>query len=295
MHYKEVKAILSPQNGMNLYRGCTHGCIYCDSRSKCYRMDHEFEDIEVKLHAPDLLEKTLKRKRTKGMIITGSMTDPYVPIEEKLQMTRRCLNEIERFDFGLTIQTKSNLILRDIEVLDKINRKTKCVVAITITTFDDELCKKLEPNVCPTSERIRVVKEMQKRGIPTVVWLTPILPFINDTEENILNILNACKDAGVYGIMHSHMGMTLREGNREYFYEQLDRLFPGMKQRYIDTYGDAYEVPSPNQEKLMQIFQQFCEKYGMIYDGEELFRYMREYKNKTIGEQLSLFDFIQEG
>ena len=285
MHYKEVKAILSPQNGMNLYRGCTHGCIYCDSRSKCYRMDHDFEDIEVKLHAPDILERTLKRKRTKGMIITGSMTDPYVPLEKELQMTRLCLNQIERFDFGITIQTKSDLILRDIEVLDKINRKTKCVVAITITTFDDALCKKLEPNVCPTSGRIKVLKELQKRGIPTIVWLTPILPYINDTEENITSIVDACAQAGVYGIMHSNMGMTLREGNREYFYEQLDKFFPGMKERYMQEYGDAYEVVSPNSQKLMQILQQRCENYGIIYDGEELFRYMREYKNKTIGEQ----------
>ncbi len=295
MHYKEVKAILSPQNGMNLYRGCTHGCIYCDSRSKCYRMDHDFEDIEVKLHAPDILERTLKRKRTKGMIITGSMTDPYVPLEKELQMTRLCLNQIERFDFGITIQTKSDLILRDIEVLDKINRKTKCVVAITITTFDDALCKKLEPNVCPTSGRIKVLKELQKRGIPTIVWLTPILPYINDTEENVTSIVDACAQAGVYGIMHSNMGMTLREGNREYFYEQLDKFFPGMKERYMQEYGDAYEVVSPNSQKLMQILQQRCENYGIIYDGEELFRYMREYKNKTIGEQLSIFDMIQEG
>lgn len=295
MHYKEVKAILSPQNGMNLYRGCTHGCIYCDSRCKCYRMDHDFEDVEVKMHAPDLLERTLKRKRTRGMIITGAMTDPYIPLEESLQMTRLCLNQIERFDFGITIQTKSDLILRDIEVLDKINRKTKCVVAITITTFDDELCKKLEPNVCPTSRRIEVLKELQKRGIPTIVWLTPILPYINDTEENIRNIVEACADAGVYGIMHSYMGMTLREGNREYYYEQLDKLFPGLKERYIEEFGDAYEVVSPNNQKLMQILQQTCEKYGIIYDGEELFRYMREYKNKTIGEQLSFFDMIQEG
>ena len=295
MHYKEVKAILSPQNGMNLYRGCTHGCIYCDSRSKCYRMDHDFEDIEVKLHAPDILERTLKRKRTKGMIITGSMTDPYVPLEKELQMTRLCLNQIERFDFGITIQTKSDLILRDIEVLDKINRKTKCVVAITITTFDDALCKKLEPNVCQTSGRIKVLKALQKRGIPTIVWLTPILPYINDTEENITSIVDACAQAGVYGIMHSNMGMTLREGNREYFYEQLDKFFPGMKERYMQEYGDAYEVVSPNSQKLMQILQQRCENYGIIYDGEELFRYMREYKNKTIGEQLSIFDMIQEG
>ena len=190
MHYKEVKAILSPQNGMNLYRGCTHGCIYCDSRSTCYRMNHDFEDIEVKLKADELLEYTLKRKRTKSMIATGSMTDPYVPIEKELQLTRRCLNQIERFDFGIVIQTKSNLIMRDIDILEKINRKTKCVVCMTLTTFDEELCKVIEPNVCTTRERFEVLMEMKKRNIPTIVWLTPILPFINDTEENIRSMLD---------------------------------------------------------------------------------------------------------
>ena len=291
MHYKEVKAILSPQNGMNLYRGCTHGCIYCDSRSKCYRMDHDFEDVEVKARADELLEYTLKRKRRKGMIGTGSMTDPYLPIEEQLELTRRCLNQIDRFEFGLSIQTKSDLILRDIDLLDKINRKTKCVVAMTLTTYDEELCKKLEPNVCGTRRRVEVLKEMQKRGIPTIVWLSPFLPFINDTEENLKGLLSYCEEAGVYGIINFGIGMTLRDGSREYFYSRLDKLFPGMKERYIERYGDAYEVISDNSPALMKYFYSFCEEKGIVYDKDELFRYMREYKNKTNGEQLSLFDF----
>lgn len=291
MHYKEVKAILSPQNGMNLYRGCTHGCIYCDSRSKCYRMSHDFEDIEIKLRADDMLENTLKRKRRKGMISTGSMTDPYVPIEKDLEMTRRCLNQIERFDFGLVIQTKSNLIMRDIDILDKINKKTKCVVAMTLTTYDEELCKIVEPNVCTTKERFKVLMEMKARGIPTIVWLSPLLPFINDTEENLKGILDYCIQAGVYGIMNFGMGLTLREGSREYFYAQLDKHFPGMKERYIKTYGDAYEILSPNHESLNRIFRETCSKHNIVYDSEELFRYMREYKNKTMGTQMSIFDF----
>ncbi|MGN0436157.1 MAG: SPL family radical SAM protein [Wujia sp.] len=291
MHYKEVKAILSPQNGMNLYRGCTHGCIYCDSRSKCYRMKHDFEDIEVKARADELLEYTLKRKRTKSMISTGSMTDPYVPIEEELQMTRRCLNQIERFDFGLVIQTKSKLILRDIDILDRINRKTKCVVAMTLTTYDEDLCRKIEPNVCTTKERFEVLMKMQERGIPTIVWIDPILPFINDTEENLQGILDYCIRAKVYGIMNHGMGLTLREGSREYFYENLDKHFPGLKLQYMKTYGDAYELLSPNSEKLTRLFHKTCDEHGIIRDREELFRYMREYKNNTIGTQLSLFDF----
>ncbi|MBE5953487.1 MAG: radical SAM protein [Lachnospiraceae bacterium] len=291
MHYKEVKAILTPQNGMNLYRGCTHGCIYCDSRSKCYRMDHDFEDIEVKLRAADLLENTLKKKRNKGMISTGSMTDPYVPIEAELKITRRCLNVIDRFDFGVVIQTKSNLIMRDIDILESIHKKTKCIVAMTLTTYDEELCKKLEPNVCTTKERVQVLMEMKKRGIPTIVWLDPFLPFINDTEENLRGLMNYCIEAGVYGIMNFGIGLTLREGNREYFYEQLDKLFPGMKERYVETYGNSYEVNSPDNDRLMKIFVKLCEENNIVYDREELFRYMREYKNKQVGTQMSLFDF----
>lgn len=291
MHYKEVKAILSPQNGMNLYRGCTHGCIYCDSRSKCYRMNHDFEDIEVKLRADQLLEYTLKRKRTKSMISTGSMTDPYVPIEEELQITRRCLNQIERFDFGLVIQTKSNLIMRDIDILEKINRKTKCIVAMTLTTYDEELCKIIEPNVCTTRERFEVLMAMKERGIPTIVWLSPLLPFINDTEENLRGILDYCIKAGVYGIMNFGIGLTLRDGSRQYFYEQLDKKFPGMKEKYMRAYGDSYEVLSPNHDKLMKIFNTVCDENGIVHDKEELFRYMREYKNKTLGTQMSIFDF----
>ena len=290
MHYKEVKAILTPQNGMNLYRGCTHGCIYCDSRSKCYRMDHDFEDIGVKLRAADLLENTLKKKRSKGMIATGSMTDPYVPIEADLKITRRCLNIIDRFDFGVVIQTKSNLIMRDIDILESINKKTKCVVAMTLTTFDDELCRKLEPNVCTTKERVEVLMEMKKRGIPTIVWLSPFLPFINDTEENLRGLMGYCIEAGVYGIMNFGFGLTLREGNREYFYEQLDIHFPGIKEKYIEVYGNSYEVASPDNKRLMKIFTDLCEEHNIVYDKEELFRYMREYKNKQIGTQLSLFD-----
>ncbi|MBR6380290.1 MAG: radical SAM protein, partial [Lachnospiraceae bacterium] len=219
MHFVDAKGILTGsggQNGMNIYRGCSHGCIYCDSRSTCYQFTHPFEDIEVKQNAPQLLENALRSKRKKCMIGTGSMSDPYMHCEKELGLTRRCLEIIRKYEFGLAIQTKSDLILRDLDLLEEIHRTAKCVVQITLTTFDDDLCAVLEPHVCNTKRRIEVLQIMKERGIPTVVWMTPILPFINDTKENITEILKACIRTGVKGIICFDMGLTLREGNREY-------------------------------------------------------------------------------
>lgn len=274
---------------MNIYRGCTHGCIYCDSRSKCYQFTHPFEDIEVKQNAPELLEKALKSKRKKCMIGTGAMSDPYMHCEKDLQLTRKCLEIILRYSFGVAIQTKSDLILRDIDLLSEINKSAKCVVQITLTTYDDELCSILEPNVCNTKCRIEVLEMMQERGIPTVVWLTPILPFINDTKENISAILNECARTGVKGVIDFGMGLTLREGDREYYYEALDKHFPGMKERYIKQYGNAYELPSPNSKELRALFQDICEKNGILSTPDECFRYMSDLPDKYT--QISLFDF----
>ncbi len=291
MHFVEAKGILtanSGQCGMNIYRGCSHGCIYCDSRSKCYHFTHAFEDIEVKQNAPELLEKALRSKRKKCMIGTGAMSDPYMHIEEELRLTRKCLEIIKQYGFGVAIQTKSDRILRDIELLDEINKSAKCVVQMTLTTYDDELCKIIEPNVCNTKRRIEVLEEMQKRGIPTVVWLTPVLPFINDTKENITSILNECVRVGVKGIIDFGMGLTLRDGDREYYYAALDKHFPGMKERYIKTYRNAYELPSPNAKELTEIFQRICRENGILSGSDECFRYMSELPEKY--QQLSLFD-----
>ena len=287
MHFVNSKTILSSSNGMNIYRGCSHGCIYCDSRSKCYHFTHPFEDIEVKQNAPELLDKALRTKRKRCMIATGAMSDPYMHCEEKLQLTRKCLEVILRNGFGVAVQTKSDRILRDIDLLDEINRTAKCVVQMTLTTYDDDLCKILEPNVCNTKRRIEVLKIMQERGIPAIVWLTPILPFINDTEENITAILNECVSAGVKGVIDFGMGLTLREGDREYYYAALDRHFPGLKERYIRRYGNAYELPSPKADKLTRIFQSICREKGIMSTPEECFSYMRELPEKY--EQLSLF------
>lgn len=293
MHYVTSKGILSASNGMNLYRGCTHGCIYCDSRSDCYHMNHAFEDIEVKQNALELLEDALKRKRKRCMIGTGAMTDPYIPLENDLRYVRKSLSLAEKYGFGFTLITKSTQVLRDLDILKKINEKTKCVVQMTLTTYDEQLCRKLEPNVSTTKERYEALKILHQEGIPTVVWLCPILPFINDTEENLRGILNYCVEAKVYGIINFGMGLTLREGNREYFYKQLERLFPGLKGKYIAYYGNQYILPSPNENHLRKIFNQTCDKYHIVHDNDKVFEYLRTYEEKDKCEQLSLFDFIQ--
>lgn len=289
MHETIVKGILSAQNGMNLYRGCSHGCIYCDSRSKCYHMEHDFQDIEVKSNALQLLEAALRKKRKRCMIGTGAMTDPYIPLEMDLGHTRKSLELIEQYGFGVAIQTKSDRILRDLDVLDRIHRKTKCVVEMTMTTWDDALCKILEPAVCPTSRRFEVLRILQEHGIPTVVWFSPLLPFINDTEENLRGIMDYCIRAKVYGVLCFGIGLTLREGNREYFYQQLDRYFPGMKERYIAAYGNGYEVTSPRNRELMALFYKLCRDNEIISDVSEIFQYMKDFEDKQEGKQLSLF------
>ena len=287
MHFKKAKSILSPKNGMNLCRGCTHGCIYCDSRSLCYGMDHDFEDVEIKINAPELLEEKLSRKRRRCMIGTGSMSDPYIPIDESLEITRTCFGLIEKYGFGLTIQTKSSLILRDLDLLRRINKKAKCVVAMTLTTFDEDLCRIVEPNVCTTRERFKTLKTMRDNGIETVVWLCPILPFINDTEENIRGILGYCVEAEVRGILCFGMGMTLREGDREYYYKMLDKHFPGTREKYERKYGNSYSITCDNNSRLMAIFRETCEKNKILYDTDEVFEFMRRFDEKE--EQPELF------
>lgn len=289
MHFVKAKGILSADNGMNLYRGCTHGCIYCDSRSRCYQMNHAFEDIEVKENALELLEKALLSKKNRCMIGTGAMTDPYIPMEKQLQLTRGALEIIERHGFGVTVQTKSAGILRDMDLLRRINEKSKAVVQMTLTTYDDALCRILEPNVSVTSERVAVLKQFRDAGIPTVVWLCPILPYINDTKENIEGLLRSCIEAEVKGIICFNMGLTLREGNREYFYAQLDRHFPGMKERYIRSYGSRYELNSPQNEALLRLFHRTCGKAGMMHDYREIFAWLRNYEEKDSNCQLCLF------
>ena len=291
MHFVDAKSLLTGGGGhygMNIYRGCTHGCIYCDSRSRCYRFTHPFEDVEVKRNAPELLEAALRSKRKRCMIGTGAMSDPYMHCEEELRLTRRCLEILLRYGFGAAVQTKSDRILRDLDLLEEINRSAKCVVQMTLTTYDDKLCAILEPNVCNTRRRIEVLQILRERGIPTVVWLTPVLPFINDTAENIAAILDGCVRAGVRGVLDFGMGLTLRDGDREYYYAALDRHFPGLKERYIRRYGSAYELPSPRAGELTALFRRICRDNGILSAPEDIFAFL--YRMEEKDPQISMFD-----
>lgn len=289
MHYVKVKGILSPNGGMNLYRGCSHGCIYCDSRSKCYQINHKFEDIEVKENAIELLENTLRRKRKRIMIGTGAMSDPYIPLEARLEYTRKALLLIEKYNFGVTLHTKSDRVLRDLDILKRIDQKTKAVVQMTLTTADEDLCKLIEPNVSTTKERFEALKILRDNQIPTVVWLCPVLPYINDTKDNISRILDMCVEAKVRGIICFEMGLTLRDGNREYFYRHLDKHFPGLKERYIREYGDSYVINSPRNAELMRLFRRVCEQNGIMHNNDEIFRYLHRFEEKNAPEQLCLW------
>ena len=287
MHEVKVKGILSAKNGMNLYRGCSHGCIYCDSRSRCYQINHDFEDIEVKSNGLELLEDALQRKRNKCMIGTGSMSDPYIPLEKELQYTRGALELIRRYRFGATLITKSDMVLRDLDLLQEIHRQTRAVVQMTLTTWDDAICKIVEPGVCSTSRRFQVLKELQKAGIPTVVWLTPILPHINDTRANLQALLECCVDAGVSGVLWFGAGVTLREGNREYFYQQLDHHFPGMKEQYMREFGSSYVAASRNDRQLSAMVRSTCGRYGILCEPDQVFADLQRFEEKEGGEQLS--------
>ena len=288
MHKVDARGILSPSNGINIYRGCQHNCIYCDSRSLCYGMKHDFEDIEVKQNAPFLLEKALKSKRRKCMIGTGAMSDPYIPLERELKLTRQCIEIIDRYGFGATVLTKSSDVLRDLDLLTSINIKSKSVLQMTLTTYDEALCHIIEPNVSSTKERFEALKIFRDNGIPTVVWLDPFLPFINDTEENIKGLLDYCVKAKVKGIICFDIGLTLRNGNREYFYKQLDKHFPNLKNKYIKTYGNSYEITSKNRDRLMDVITGTCRKNEIMYNTNEVFANLHKFESKE--KQIRLFD-----
>jgi DNA repair photolyase len=290
MRIIEAKRIIQPNNGFNLYRGCLHGCIYCDSRSLCYQVG-DFENIAIKKNTLGLVEAELGRKRKKAVLRTGAMSDPYIPLEKELCLMQGVLKHIARFGFGISVLTKSSLIERDIDWYEKINTSYRSVVQMTITTLSDELARKIEPHVSLPSERIRTLKKFADQNIPTGIWMTPILPFLLDTKENITEIVEAAHAANVRFIVSFGMGTTMREGSREYFYTQLDRLFPGLKERYIETYHDRYICPSPKERELTTLFQTLCDTYGIAYSWDQISHFFEPREPK----QLTLFSNDMEG
>lgn len=269
---------------MNIYKGCSHGCIYCDSRSECYQIDN-FDEVRAKEKALQIIEQELRGKRKTGVVGTGAMSDPYNPCEKKYELTRGALKLINRYGFGISILTKSRLITRDIDLLEEIRAYSPVCAKLTITTFDDTLCKKIEPNVAVSSERFEAVRQLSQAGIFTGILMTPVLPFINDTEENISNIVEAACENGAKFI-YPGFGVTLRQNQRDYYYSKLDKLFPGIKQRYINTFGDSYQCSSPNAARLWQVFSDLCYKHHIIYKMPEI---ISAYKISRKNTQISLF------
>ena len=256
----EIDTYFGLDYGMNLYRGCQHHCIYCDSRSLRYGIEDFDGKVLIKTNAIDLLRDELSRKRRKGIIGTGSMHDAYMPIEEKVELTKRALETIAEFGFGVHVVTKSDLVLRDVAILKKISRYHTAAVSLTITTTDDELAKRVEPGAPRSSARFQALRTLSDAGIETRIALMPSLPFIEDTEENVVAIVEAARRCGVKAIV-PWFGMSMRDRQRAYFYAKLDALFPGLKDRYIETYGENYNCPSPNADALYRRLHALCEKY----------------------------------
>lgn len=268
---------------MNIYKGCCHGCIYCDSRSNCYGVDN-FDTVRVKTNSIDIIRKELKGKIKKGVIGTGAMSDPYNPFEKQYKLTRQALELINTYGFGVAIDTKSTLITRDIDILKRINEHSPVIVKITITTCEDELCKIIEPNVALSSERFDAIKQLTDEGIYAGVLLTPVLPFLEDNSDNIKGIIRLAHENGGKFI-YSNLGVTLRQNQREWYYKKLDEYFPGLREKYIKGYGYSYECRSPYYKELWKLFKCECKKYGLIYGMEEI---VKEYKRERYN-QLSMF------
>lgn len=270
---------------INLYKGCSHGCIYCDSRSNCYHID-DFDRVRGKENALLILEKELSKKRKKGVIGIGAMSDTYNPYEKYYQQTRGALQLISKYGFGVSIDTKSDLILRDIELLKEINCKNNVIVKFTITTPYDSLSKKIEPNVCSSSKRMAAIKILSDNGIFVGILMNPVLPFITDKEEDIKQLVKIASKSGARFI-HTYMGMTLRENQRDYYYNMLDRHFVGLKDIYRKYYGEKYYCDVLDYQKLYKVFTDECHKYGILYRMEDI---IEAYKKETKKyEQLTLF------
>ena len=270
---------------MNIYRGCSHGCIYCDSRSDCYQIE-DFDTVRCKKDALQIIERELSKKRIKGVIATGAMSDPYNPFEKQYQITRNALKLVDRYGFGIAIDTKSDLVVRDIDILCKIKRHSPVVIKITITSGNDTLSKKIEPYVAVSSSRFAAIKALSEAGLYCGILLMPVLPFIEDNEENILSIISQAKDNGAKFI-YPAFGVTLRQNQRLYFYQKLDEEFPGLKEKYTETFGNAYQCNAQYADSLYKMFQQECEKVGILYKMQDI---ISGYKLPYEARQDTFFD-----
>lgn len=297
MEFIPTKTIISSYNenpnwfginyNMNIYKGCCHGCIYCDSRSSCYQII-DFDRVRIKENSIEIIRKELQSKRRKGVVGTGAMSDPYNPFEVKYELTRQALKLIDEYRFGIGIATKSDLIIRDIDILKKIQSHSPVIVKMTITTFDDELCKKIERKVCTSNKRFKAIKKLSDNNIYTGILLMPLLPFINDNEENIKNIIKKAYECGAKFVFSYGLGVTLRTNQREYYFEQLRKIFPqqNLDEIYMNTFGEVYENPSQNVNYLWTVFKKECEKYNILYKMEDI---IDDYKSKYERSQISWF------
>jgi DNA repair photolyase len=269
---------------INIYRGCMHRCIYCDSRSECYQVNNFDHDIEVKVNAIDLLRKELASKKDKLVIGFGAMSDPYIPIEKEYQLTRKALELLKEFNQGAFILTKSDLVLRDLDLLTDINNRYSAKVAFTITTYDDEVAKKIEPYSPLPSERYKAMRILANAGIEVGIMMSPLLPFILNNEDNIRNIIKQAKENGASFIIPG-FGVTLRDRQREYYYQQLDQHYPGLKDKYIKQYGNKYFCQINNIDRIKQLFYLIANEYGLSTD-------MPTHSTKNSCQQLTIFDII---
>lgn len=269
---------------MNLYRGCSHGCIYCDSRSNCYHID-DFDVVRGKENALFILERELI-KNMRGVIGIGAMSDTYNPKELKYEQTRGALKLISKYGFGVSIDTKSDLILRDLDLLKEIHSKNNVIIKFTITTPRDDLSQIIEPGAPVSSKRFYAIKTLAENGLFVGIMLNPVLPFITDKEEDIKRLVELAYQCGAKFI-HTYMSMTLRENQRDYYFEKLDDHFIGLHEKYICYYGKRYDCVVPNCKRLYKVFAEECEKYGILYRMDDI---IKAYKKECeTSEQITLF------
>lgn len=283
----KTKSWFGYEYNMNIYRGCCHGCIYCDSRCSCYQIDN-FDKVRAKENALEIIRNDLRRKVKTGVICSGSMSDPYNPFEKELKLTRHSLELLNAYEFGIGIITKSDLITRDIDILEDIKSHSCIIAKLTITTPHDDLSAKIERGAPSSSRRFAAIKELSKAGIFTGVLLMPMLPYITDKETDIRELVERSAESGAKFIYPGmSMGVTLRGNQKEWYYNNLDTLFPGLKEIYQKQYGNKIYCNSPHSRKLFQVFREECDKYGIIYKMDHI---IRESRKAYTYSQLSLFD-----